>query len=403
MSMASHRRMSLTYGLVWIDKTVASMIELEDFGRALPFLRKSGIDVVINLNGEFDDASRPGKRTPRGDLHWAMYYSSNRGECIIHRIPIVGSADAATNEQFTRFVEICRAAAENRQRVVLVSPQGDERCAMFGAVWAVASSALFNKKSIRTEKAICDAEDARTNACADRRRGVVFRMSESQITAVAIFAQEFLRRFATWDDDRFSLNHDEEEPCDQLLTKLLHLTSPKERATAVPSVAHKEPVVEDDSVVTREDDELGTFDTVTRYRYLSEEDVHPAFDTIATESKVQEDDGLDPPPPGAIRREGFQWVVHYHSKDGENHYSGMHDSRLEALLAYREQAAYYSTPTRVVPVHKEAHGSPPHDVQSDVKGTERVNTPARLRLEAAFQHMANRRKEEAHRRSPLRS
>eukprot|EP00940_MAST-03C_sp_MAST-3C-sp2_P002463 g2463.t1 len=63
--------------------------------------------------------------------------------------------------------------------------------------------------------------------------------------------------------------------------------------------------------------------------------------------QVRSEDSVDsvvvpmPPPPGALKREGFLWVAHYHTSDGEEHYVGTYGTRDEAMKAYREKAAYY--------------------------------------------------------------
>eukprot|EP00940_MAST-03C_sp_MAST-3C-sp2_P002701 g2701.t1 len=55
-------------------------------------------------------------------------------------------------------------------------------------------------------------------------------------------------------------------------------------------------------------------------------------------------DRSDPPsalPPGALKREGFDWVAHYHSADGEEHYVGTFHTKEEAINAYRRKERYY--------------------------------------------------------------
>eukprot|EP00938_MAST-03A_sp_MAST-3A-sp1_P001923 g1923.t1 len=45
--------------------------------------------------------------------------------------------------------------------------------------------------------------------------------------------------------------------------------------------------------------------------------------------------------PGGVRREGREWVAHYHTRNGEDHYVGTFETRAEAVYAYRRRQEYY--------------------------------------------------------------
>ena len=45
--------------------------------------------------------------------------------------------------------------------------------------------------------------------------------------------------------------------------------------------------------------------------------------------------------PGGVRREGKEWVAHYHTRNGEDHYVGTFETRAEAVYAYRRRQEYY--------------------------------------------------------------
>jgi hypothetical protein len=45
--------------------------------------------------------------------------------------------------------------------------------------------------------------------------------------------------------------------------------------------------------------------------------------------------------PGGVRREGREWVAHYHTRNSEDHFIGRFETKHEALEAYRKRQEYY--------------------------------------------------------------